>query len=161
MLFAEPPWDESMPADLRAGRGHGRAELRLLRWSAALSGYTDWPGFGGACMVRRVVTRQGRTTYEESYAAASLTPARRSAAQIQRVWRGRRGIETRLHWARDVTFGEDLCQVRTGSGPQGLATVRNLVIGVLRRAGHATIAAALRTDAAAPARALALLGLAL
>jgi hypothetical protein len=45
-LFADPPWDEPMPDDLRRGRGHGRQELRLLRCSAALAGYTDWPGLG-------------------------------------------------------------------------------------------------------------------
>ena len=31
---------------------------------------------------------------------------------------------------RDVTFGEDACTVRTGHGPQNLAALRNLVIGL-------------------------------
>lgn len=57
MLFAAPPWDESMPADLRFGGGHGREELRLLRCSAALVGYTDWLGLGLVGRVQRVVTR--------------------------------------------------------------------------------------------------------
>ena len=35
------------------------------------------------------------------------------------------GIENRVHWVRDVTFDEDRCTVRTGAGPQVLATVRN------------------------------------
>jgi hypothetical protein len=161
VLFADPPWEEPLPSDLRYGRGHGREELRLLRCSAALVGYTDWPHMGYACMVQRVVTRAGRTSYEESYAITSLTPPRVSAAQLQALWRGHWGIENRLHWVRDVTFGEDHCQVRTGSGPQGLAAVRNLVIGMLRRAGHANIAAALRSYAGRPAAALALLGIAL
>lgn len=161
VLFTAPPWGEPMPADLRFGRGHGREELRLLRCSAALAGYTDWPKLGYACTVQRVVTRAGKTTYEESYAVTSLTPARVSAAQLQQLWRGHWGIENRLHWVRDVTLGEDRCQVRTGSGPQGLAAVRNTVIAVLRGAGHTNIAAALRTYAGKPEAALALLGIAL
>ena len=161
VLFADPPWDDPVSADLRSGCGHGREELRLLRCSAALVGYTDWPGLGAVCMVQRVVTRQGRTTYDESYAVTSLTPAHASAAHLQQLWRGHWGIENRLHWVRDVTFGEDLCQVRTGSGPQGLAAVRNLVIGVLRRAGHTNVAAALRTYAGRPEEALTLLGITL
>jgi hypothetical protein len=58
-----------------------------------------------------------------------------------------------------LTFGEDRCQLRMGSGPQALAAMCNTVIGVLRRAGHTNIAAARRTYAGKPYRALQLLGL--
>jgi predicted transposase YbfD/YdcC len=159
-VFAEPPLAEPMPADLRVGRGHGREELRLLRCSAALVGYTDWPGLGYACTVQRVVTRQGKTTYEQAYAVTSLTPRRTTAGGLQTLWRGHGGIENRLHWIRDETFGEDRCQVRTGTAPQALTAVRNTVIGIVRRAGHANVAAALRTYSHQPGQALALLGIA-
>lgn len=85
---ARPPRDEPMPADLRVGRGHGREELRLLRCSAALVGYTTWPGLRTACTVQRVVTRAGTTSYEESYAVTSLPLARVSAAYLPQLWRG-------------------------------------------------------------------------
>jgi predicted transposase YbfD/YdcC len=160
-LFALPPWGDPRPANLRTSRGHGRTELRLLRCSAALRGYTDWPGLGYACCVQRVVTRAGQTTDEEAYAVTSLTPRRTTAAQLQALWRGHWGIENRLHWIRDETLGEDRCQVRTGHAPQALAALRNTVIGVVRRAGHGNVAAALRSYAANPAAALARLGLAL
>jgi hypothetical protein len=55
-----------------------------------------------------------------------------------------------------VTFDEDRCQIRTGAAPQALATCRNLMIALLRRFGHTSIAAALRTDAARPHLAVAL-----
>lgn len=45
---------------------------------------------------------------------------------------------------RDVTLGEDLHQARTGNGPHVLAILRNVVISVLRLAGHENIARALR-----------------
>jgi hypothetical protein len=48
--------------------------------------------------------------------------------------------------------------VRTAGGPQVMASLRNLVIGLLRLAGHAKIARALRWIARNPVRALALLG---
>jgi predicted transposase YbfD/YdcC len=159
VLFADPPWGEPMPADLRSGRGHGRQELRLLRCSTALVGYSDWPGLGYACTVQRVVTRQGKTTYEQAYAVTSLTPRRATAAALQTLWRAHWGIENRLHWIRDETFGEDRCQVRSGSAPQALTALRNTVIGIVRRAGHANVAAALRTYGHQPRQALALLGI--
>jgi hypothetical protein len=57
-----------------------------------------------------------------------------------------------------VVFAEDHSRVRTASGPQVTASLRNLVIGLLRLAGHASIARALRWIARNPTRALALLG---
>jgi hypothetical protein len=48
---------------------------------------------------------------------------------------------------RDVTFAEDRSQVRTGAGPQVMASLRNLVISILRLTGTTNIAAALRCNA--------------
>ena len=53
----------------------------------------------------------------------------------------------RLHWVRDVTLGEDLHQARTGAGPHAMAICRNLIISLLRLAGHTSIARALRHHA--------------
>ena len=60
---------------------------------------------------------------------------------------------------RDVTYGEDQSQVRTGSGPQVLAALRNVAIGLMRGAGQKNIAAATRYYAARPWEALALIGI--
>ena len=49
-----------------------------------------------------------------------------------------------LHWVRDVTYAEDLSQIRTGAGPQVMASLRNLAISLHRLAGATNIAAALR-----------------
>ena len=68
------------------------------------------------------------------------------------------GIESRLHWVRDVTFDEDRCQVRSGSAPQVLSTIRNTVIGLLRIAGNSNSVAALRRNAARPDIPLRLVG---
>jgi predicted transposase YbfD/YdcC len=158
VLFADPPPGEAMSADLRFGRHGDREELRLLRASTALVGYTDWPHLGLACTIQRVRSRKGQTSYEQHYAVTSLPPARADAARLQALWRGHWGIENGLHWVRDVSLGEDASPIRTGNGPRGMAAVRNVVISILRRAGHPNIAAALRSYAGKPHEALALLG---
>jgi hypothetical protein len=56
-----------------------------------------------------------------------------------------------------VTFAEDLSQVRTGAGPQVMASFRNLVISLHRLAGATNIAAALRHHARDATRPLRLL----
>jgi hypothetical protein len=53
------------------------------------------------------------------------------------------------------TFAKDASQLRTGSGPSGMATLRNLVLGVLSRAGPVNLAAALGGHAQDPPRPLA------
>jgi len=70
--------------------------------------------------------------------------------------RGHWSIENKLHWVRDVTFDEDRCQIRTGAAPQVMAALRNTVIGLLRLRGLRNIAAALRSHAWHPQRAIAL-----
>jgi hypothetical protein len=45
-----------------------------------------------------------------------------------------------LHWVRDATFAGDASRIRTASGPQVMATLRNLAIGLVRLAGHTQIA---------------------
>ena len=60
-------------------------------------------------------------------------------------------------WVRDVTFAEDLSQIRTGAAPQVMASLRNLVISLHRLAGATNIAAALRHHARDACRPLQLL----
>ncbi|MGW6900316.1 hypothetical protein ACWGF2_27465 [Streptomyces sp. NPDC054919] len=54
------------------------------------------------------------------------------------------GPEKRLHWVRDATFHEDNSQVRTGTAPRALASLRNLGISAFRLAGRANITHARR-----------------
>jgi hypothetical protein len=64
--------------------------------------------------------------------------------------RCRASRENGLHHLRDTTFAEDASQVRTGTGPNVMACLRNLVIGVLNGAGPVDLAAALRHHARDP-----------
>jgi hypothetical protein len=49
-----------------------------------------------------------------------------------------------------MDFGEDRSQARTAAGPRIMASLRNLVITILRSAAAASIAAALRYHARRP-----------
>jgi len=79
---------------------------------------------------------------------------------LLRLLRGHWHSENGVHWVRAVTVAEDRSQVRTGSIPAILATVRTAAIGLFRHARETNIAAACRHCAAQPDVALALIGLA-
>jgi hypothetical protein len=49
-----------------------------------------------------------------------------------------------VHYVRDVTFREDPSTVHADSRPRVLATLRNLVIGLIRQAGYHSTAGAIR-----------------
>jgi predicted transposase YbfD/YdcC len=109
--------------------------------------------------VRDLRTRSWRIT--TVYALTSLTHTQASPARLADLLRGHWAIENGLHHVRDTTFAEDASQVRTGTGPNVMACLRNLAIGVLSRAGPVNLAAALRHHARDPARSLTTLGITL
>ena len=42
------------------------------------------------------------------------------------------GIENRLHWVLDVTFGEDASQIREDPAPQNVSLLKKIVLNRLR-----------------------------
>ncbi len=99
-----------------------------------------------------------RWSTETSYAITSLNATQATPAQLAGWIRGHWAIEA-LHHIRDVTYGEDASQIRTGNGPQVMATLRNLTTGIMKMAGHRNIAAACRYHARDATRTLATLGI--
>lgn len=126
---------------------HGRVERRRLTSTTVLNEYLNWPGVSQVCQIRRSVSAKGQTTTEVAYALTSVSRDKADAATILAWWRGHWGIENRLHWVRDVTFGEDASKIRTGSSPQALAAIRNAGITLLRSQKVANIAEAVREHA--------------
>ena len=100
--------------------------------SELLAGYTDWPELARVCRIERTRTIRGEKSREVVHAITSLKREEASAKELLKLSRAHWGIENRLHCVRDVTFGEDQCLVRKGSGPQVFAAIRNTVITMLR-----------------------------
>lgn len=154
------PWpSDAAETVTTSGKGHGRLEERTLERTAALNECLDWPGVGQvlrrAC--RRVIIATGEIQEETSYGVTSLPVAAASAADLEALWRGHWTIENRVHYPRDVSFGEDAGQPWVGSTPQALAALRNGLLGLLRAVGWTNIADALRHYQASAHRAILLL----
>ncbi|WP_233219539.1 hypothetical protein [Micromonospora sp. RP3T] len=69
------------------------------------------------------------------------------------------GPSKQIHWVRDVTYDEGRSQIRTGTGPEVMAALRNAAIGALHLKGVTNIVAANRHPARDSTRPLALLGI--
>jgi predicted transposase YbfD/YdcC len=152
------PWKQIPVLDTATEHGHGRTSNRTLKATEITEGI----GFPGAVQVLRLTrtithAKTGKRHTEVVYAITSLSITDAKPAQIAAWLRGHWAIENRLHWVRDVTLDEDHSQVRTGAGPQVMATLRNTAISILRLTGHTNIAAALRHHARDPHRPIKLL----
>jgi predicted transposase YbfD/YdcC len=152
------PWKDVPQGHVQEGRAHGRIERRIVKVVTITAGLA-FPHAAQAIQITRRTRRPGSRKWrtEISYAITSLQASQAHPDQLAGWIRGHWKIENQLHWVRDVTFGEDASTARTGTGPHVMAALRNLVISILRLAGHASIASALRHAARDPARAFRLL----
>ena len=153
------PWRHIPAGDQQRDRGHGREERRTLQ-AATVAGLA-FPHAAQAIRVTRRIRplsagKKWRTF--TIYAITSLTASQAAPARLAEWIRGHWQIEA-LHHIRDVTYREDASQIRTGSGPQVMAALRNLVIGIFKLAGARNIAAACRRHARDATRVLTTLGL--
>jgi predicted transposase YbfD/YdcC len=151
--LAALPWRDVPVAYTKRERGHGRTERRTLKVTSVAKGLA-FPHAAQAIQIVRRRKVKGKWSRETCYAVTSLTVIQASHAQLAAIVRGHWGIEDRLHWVRDMDFDEDRSQVRTATGPRVMASLRNLVITILRLSGAASIAAALRYHARQPSRPL-------
>jgi hypothetical protein len=78
-------------------------------------------------------------TKEVVHGVTSLDAGQATAGQIAVLIRGHWGIENRGHWVRDVVYRQDDQHAYAGTGAQVMATLRNLVLGLLRLAGMTRI----------------------
>ena len=147
------PWRQVPVTSDTRDRGHGRRERRTLKVTAVAAGLA-FPHAAQAIQIVRRRKVKGKWSRETCYAVTSLTVIQASHAQLAAIVRGHWGIEDRLHWVRDMDFDEDRSQVRTATGPRIMASLRNLVITILRLSSAASIAAALRYHARQPSRPL-------
>ena len=151
-------WDQFGPS---SEKGHGRLETRTLISGSAHIEDIDWPGVAQVMRreCERIELKSGKLTHEVSYGLTSLAPERADAATLEALWRGHWTIENRVHYVRDVSFGEDGGHAAGGSTAHALASVRNALLEMFRRAGWRFVPDALAHYGASVRRALSLVGL--
>jgi len=165
LLFQQPPWlaherAQEYQVYTHANKGHGRREKRCLESSPTLNTFVDFPGVGQVMrrQCERMMIKTGAISRETRYGITSLRPAQAGAEQLELLWRRHWTIENRDHYVRDVTLGEDACQIHTGHAAHAVATFRNAILSLFRWKRWDNIAAALRYYAASVTRALGLIG---
>jgi predicted transposase YbfD/YdcC len=115
--------------------GHGRVERRtcsVIADTSLVEQAAQWPSLRG--LVRIAAERyhkiSGKTEREIRYYITSLRPdAARLNAAIRQHW----GIENKLHWALDVSFGEDHSRKRAGNSARNFSLLNRIALNILRQ----------------------------
>ena len=150
------PWADVPTGDLTRDHGHGRDETRTLK-VATVTGL-DFPRARQAVKITRWRKQKGRPASRETvYAVTDHTADHTGPTDLARLARQHWHIEVKVHYVRDVSFGEDANTTRTGHAPANLATVRSAIINTLREAGYPFMPEG-RRDHTTPAEALQLHG---
>jgi len=122
-------------------KGHGRVEIRrywtisdpeFLTW---LDPKNKWAGLRSIGRVEAQRIIDDDVTSEIRYYISSLAG---DAAQFGRAVRTHWQIENCVHWVLDISFREDDCRIRTGSGPQNMAVLRHIALNLLGQEQSAT-----------------------
>ncbi len=126
--------------DEQTNKGHGRIEKRQtwmtdeVKWLGPEL-LALWPGLASVAMVQS--TRQdlgdltGKVSVERRYYISSLKGT--DAAKMAKAIRGHWGVENKLHWRLDMTFGEDESRLRKDHGAENFSRLRRIALNQLRK----------------------------
>ena len=110
-------------------RGSAKARIRTACDISFLSGKKQWKDIKTMIEYRCERTIQGETKITDKYYISSKDAA---ADEFGRIIRNHRSIGNNLHWALDVSFGEDGCRARKDNSPKNLTVLRKIALGRLR-----------------------------
>jgi predicted transposase YbfD/YdcC len=155
-------WENTPVAAATSEISRGRIETRTIRVLPAPP-EPGFPGASQAILLERYVTikKNGRWVMRNCEAVlyvTSLDASQAPPADLLALVRGHWTIE-HLHWLRDTAWNEDKSTLRTGSAPQVMSALTNLVITLFRLQGVTKITAETRRNAQNPRRPLQLLAL--
>jgi predicted transposase YbfD/YdcC len=126
--------DENMRSCEQADKGHGRLEVRRCFTTPHVKWFEnahDWPGLASFAMIESERTLNGKTSLETRYFISSLPGD--SAERVLDASRAHWGVENRLHWCLDVTFGEDKANIRLRRLAENFSITRRIALNALRR----------------------------
>ena len=117
--------------------GHGRIETREVWVSDEVKWLGEdllslWPQLNSIAVVQSRREVAGKASIERRYFISSRRgiDAAAMASAIREHW----GVENRLHWQLDMTFGEDSSRVRKDHGAENLSRLRRLALNLLKKA---------------------------
>jgi predicted transposase YbfD/YdcC len=125
--------DQPSPPDMHVEHDKGRIEERTAHVSTdvALLEQDKFPGIAAIGCIDCTIRKGAATTFERRFYVTSRPMTAKNLLHSTHLhWQ----IENDLHWLLDVTFKDDLYQLRKGHGAKNMAVVRRFAINLVRNA---------------------------
>jgi predicted transposase YbfD/YdcC len=105
--------------DKRRQKGHGRLETREIWRSTQMNAWFEpqWAGIAQVFRIRRQVSTKDKIREEIVYGFTNLPRKKANAQRLSLLEQEHWAVENTLHYRRDVSLGEDACQVRVAGAP--------------------------------------------
>ena len=126
----------------RLEKNRGRTTCRIVNVFTELKNIDpDWVGVQSLIQIERIAIRSGKKYLQINHYISSLVSKAITFAEgIRQHW----GIENRLHWVKDVIFGEDAAPFRNSNAATNWSIIRNIVINLARKGGYDSLTKAQR-----------------
>lgn len=112
--------------------GHGRLEHRRCWVSSDVSALPLASIWKAKTVILIQNDRKEGKTCESNvhyYISSRTLSAEDAMAYVRNHWH----VENHLHWTLDVAFDEDKCRARAGNSAQNLATIRQIILNLLKK----------------------------
>ncbi len=125
LLFESKPEGIIFHSDEDYDKGHGRLETRRCTVTEDIGWlkeqYPHWKNLHSVVEIESVREIKGELTTEKRYYISSLAAETKSIFNaVRQHW----GVENKLHWVLDVSFGDDQSRIRKGNAPRNMAIVK-------------------------------------
>lgn len=99
------------------------------------------PGIKQAALLHRerTIISSGKTSNDDVFLITDLEFPLLDAEEFARLKRLYWNIENKLHYRKDLVFGEDRATMRVRYGPQNMSSLRNFAVGLLTCIGIANV----------------------
>ena len=125
-------WSTNCDYHVSEEKNRGRNEKREI-WSTQeldwLPQKEEWVDLNALVCVRSTRSVKDKTSVEMRYYIASgKADAQQYGSEIRLHW----GIENKVHWQLDVSYGEDKSKVRKDNGPENLSVLKRCTMNLLK-----------------------------
>jgi predicted transposase YbfD/YdcC len=132
LLFESKPHGTIFQNDTEYDKGHGRLETRRCTVTEDIAWlrekHSHWKDLRSIVEIESTREIKGKITVEKRYYISDLAAEPKPILNaVRQHW----GVENKLHWVLDITFGDDQSRVRKGNAPRNMAIVKKTVLNLL------------------------------
>jgi predicted transposase YbfD/YdcC len=133
LLFNNKPAKTTFFSTESIEKGHGRIEKRVCTVTDDIdwlrSEHSHWKDLRSVVEIESTRDIKGQVSVEKRYYISSHQAQPDIIGNaVRQHW----GIENKLHWVLDISFGDDQSRIRKGNAPRNMAVVKKTALNLLQ-----------------------------